>query len=143
MYRVRDGAVQVLLAHPGGPFWARKDLGAWSLPKGQLYGDEDPLTAARREFEEETGHLPAGPFLPLGAVRQKGGKTVLAWAFAGQFDPQALRSNPVSLEWPPRSGRIQTFPEVDRVAWFARDEANRRILAAQAPFIARLVELLQ
>lgn len=142
MYRIGP-APECLLAHPGGPFWARKDEGAWSLPKGELGRGEDPLAAACREFEEETGIAPAGTFLPLGQVRQKGGKTVLAWAFAGQFEPAALRSNEVEIEWPPRSGRKLAFPEIDRVAWFTLDEARRRILAAQAPFLTRLAELLQ
>ena len=143
MYRSTGDRVECLLAHPGGPFWARKDEGAWTLPKGELGAGEDPLAAARREFEEETGLAPAGPFLPLGQVRQKGGKTVLAWAFAGQFDPAALRSNLVEIDWPPRSGRKASFPEIDRVAWFALEEARRRILASQVPFLTRLAELLQ
>jgi predicted NUDIX family NTP pyrophosphohydrolase len=143
MFRRGPGEPEVLLAHPGGPFWARKDEGVWSLPKGELAPGEDPLAAARREFEEETGLAPAGDFLALGEVRQKSGKRVLAWAFAGEFDPAALRCNLVQLEWPPRSGQLQSFPEVDRVAWFSLAQARRRILPAQAAFLDRLAELLQ
>jgi predicted NUDIX family NTP pyrophosphohydrolase len=143
LYRSAGPALQCLLAHPGGPFWARKDHGAWMVPKGELGSGEDPLEGARREFEEETGMAPAGPFLPLGEVRQKGGKTVLAWAVPGEFDPVVLRSNMVEMEWPPRSGRLLSFPEIDRVEWFSLEEARGRILAAQAPFLDRLAELLQ
>lgn len=141
MFRRRPN-LQVLLAHPGGPFWARKDLGAWSLPKGELDSGEDPLTAARREFLEETGTPPDGEFLPLGEVRQKGGKRVQAWAFEGEFDPAALRCSTFEMEWPPRSGQRQSYPEIDRVAWFTPGEARERILAAQQPFIDRLQVLL-
>jgi predicted NUDIX family NTP pyrophosphohydrolase len=141
MFR-RQPTFQVLLAHPGGPFWARKDLGAWTLPKGEPDPGEDPLAAAQREFLEETGTPPQGEFLALGEIRQKGGKRVLAWAFAGEFDPAQLRSNTFELEWPPRSGRRQSYPEIDRVAWFTPDEARERILAAQQPLIDRLQALL-
>ena len=141
MYRSPPEGLQVLLAHPGGPLWARKDLGVWSVPKGEVDAGEDPLQAARREFQEETGLLPDGEFVSLGEVRQKSGKRVLAWAFPGAFDPTALRCNLFELEWPPRSGRIQRYPEIDRVAWFRPDEARRRILPAQQPFIDRLLTL--
>ena len=143
MYRLDEtGAVQVLLAHPGGPYWARRDLGAWTLPKGELEDWEGPLAGARREFEEETGHAPAGPFFPLGEVRQKSGKRVSAWACTGQLDPAQLRSNSFELEWPPRSGRLQEFPEIDRVEWFDLDAARDKLLPAQLPFLDRLAQLL-
>jgi predicted NUDIX family NTP pyrophosphohydrolase len=140
MYRRRDGALEVLLVHPGGPFFAKRDLGAWSIPKGEPSDDEAPLAAARREVEEETGLRAEGPFVELGVVRQRGGKEVHAWAAAGDLDPATLRSNEFELEWPPHSGRRQRFPEIDRAAWFALDEARRRILPAQAPLLERLVD---
>ncbi|AEG93483.1 NUDIX domain-containing protein [Ramlibacter tataouinensis] len=139
MLRRAPQGLQVLLAHPGGPWWARRDEGAWSLPKGEVAQGEEPLAAARREFAEETGMAPEGPFVPLGEVRQKSGKRVQAWAFVGDFDPAALRSNSFEMEWPPRSGRLQSFPEVDRVAWFGLEEARRKLLPAQQPFIDRLL----
>jgi predicted NUDIX family NTP pyrophosphohydrolase len=143
LFRRRGSGVECFLVHPGGPFWARKDLGAWSLPKGLIDPGEDPLDTARREFTEETGvAAPAGPFLPLGEVRQAGGKVVAAWAAEGDLDPDAIRSNTFRLEWPPRSGREKEFPEVDRAAWFSPAEAHRRILAGQAPFLDRLLEQL-
>lgn len=141
LYRDGPDGLQVLLAHPGGPFWARKDAGAWTLPKGQLHPGEEALDAARREFAEEVGMAPPGPALPLGEVRQKSGKRVLAWAVAGDFDPAALRSNEVALEWPPRSGRLLHFPEVDRVGWFTPAQALDKLLPAQRPFVERLVAL--
>ena len=142
MYRGSGAGLSLLLVHPGGPFWARKDLGAWSIPKGEYAPDEDPLAAARREFEEETGARPHGEFQPLGDVVQAGGKRVSAWAVAGDLDPAALVSNMFELEWPPRSGRKQSFPEVDRAGWFAPDAARKKILAGQRPFIDRLVKLV-
>ena len=142
MYRRRAGGLELLLAHPGGPFWARRDEGAWSLPKGELDASEEPLAAACREFEEETGVVPAGPFLPLGEVRQKSGKTVLAWACEGDFDPARLRCNTFEMEWPPRSGKSRSFPEVDRAEWFDPDGARRKLLPAQVPFIDRLLAAL-
>jgi predicted NUDIX family NTP pyrophosphohydrolase len=135
LFRRGAGGLEVLLVHPGGPFWAKRDLGAWSIPKGELLPDEEPLAAARREVLEEIGFAAAGPFLPLGELRQKGGKRVTAWAVEGDFDPAALRSGTFELEWPPRSGRAQSFPEVDRAAWFAVGEARRRILESQLPFL--------
>ena len=138
IFRRRDDTLEVLLVHPGGPLWAKRDLGAWSIPKGELEPGEDPLAAARREVEEETGFRAAGPFHPLGSLRQRGGKHVSAWATPGEFDPAALRSGEFELEWPPRSGRRQRFPEVDRAAWFALAEARRRILPSQAPLLDRL-----
>jgi predicted NUDIX family NTP pyrophosphohydrolase len=140
MYRRHDNQVEVLLAHPGGPFWAKKDLGAWSIPKGELDPDEDPLQAAKREFEEETGVTPQGDFVALGELKQAGGKIVTAWAVEGDCDPSGLKSNTFSMEWPPRSGRMTTFPEVDRLGWFSIHEAGERILAGQRVFLARLLE---
>lgn len=129
----------MFLVHPGGPYWARKDLGAWSIPKGEFAPGEDPLAAARREFREETGfEPPPGPLVALGATRQAGGKTVHAWATAGDVDAAAVVSNTFAMEWPPRSGRRQEFPEVDRASWFALAEARRRILPGQLPFLDRL-----
>ncbi len=138
MYRRRACGLQLLLVHPGGPFWARKDLGAWSIPKGEYDEREDALICAAREFEEETGIRPQGDFLPLGEIVQKAGKHVTAWAIEGEFDVTALKSNMFELEWPPRSGRKKFFPEVDRAEWFSLAEARRRILPAQAEFITRL-----
>ncbi|MES2638751.1 MAG: NUDIX domain-containing protein [Myxococcota bacterium] len=139
----RHGAdLQVLLVHPGGPFWARKDLGAWSVPKGEVDPGEDTLAAAKREFREELGAEIEGAFLPLTPVRQRSGKIVYAWAVAGDFDPATLRSNLFEMEWPPRSGKLATFPEVDRAAWFGIAEARQKILAAQAPLLDQLITLL-
>ena len=137
MYRRRPG-LEVLLVHPGGPFWKNKDQGAWSLPKGEYAEGEEPLTAALREFEEETGQRPEGDFRPLGEVRQAGGKVVTAWAFEGDFDPGALRSNRFSMEWPRGSGKMREFPEIDRAGWFGLDAAREKILKGQAPFLDRL-----
>jgi predicted NUDIX family NTP pyrophosphohydrolase len=142
MFRRIDGRpLEVLLAHPGGPFWARKDLGAWTIPKGE-FTDEDPLAAAQREFEEETGLAPTPPFLELMAIRQKSGKVVSAWAFEGDWDPALLVSNTFEMEWPKGSGRQHAFPEVERAGWFAIEEARKRILPAQEPLLDRLVERL-
>jgi predicted NUDIX family NTP pyrophosphohydrolase len=143
LYRRRQDEVEVLLVHPGGPFWARKDLGAWSLPKGEVAPDEAAVETARREFLEETGMAIDGRFTKLEPVKQKGGKTVLAWAVEGDFDPSRLRSNTFSMEWPPKSGRVQAFPEVDRAEWFPVAEARNRILEAQADFLDQLVRLLE
>ena len=142
MYRGSGARLELLLVHPGGPFWANKDLGAWSIPKGEYAGAEDPLAVAQREFAEETGAPPCGDFKPLGDVVQAGGKRVSAWAVEGDFDPATLVSNTFETEWPPRSGRRRTFPEVDRAAWFSPDEARRKILSGQRPLIDRLVELV-
>jgi len=143
LYRTRDGVVEVLLGHPGGPFWSKRDLGAWSIPKGEIDPDEDPLAAAVREFEEEMGNRPPeGPFLALQRVRQPGGKLVQAWAVEGDFDPTQLRSNTFALEWPPKSGRTVEFPEIDRAAWFPLDEARRRILKGQLPLLDELAAVL-
>ena len=142
MFRRPPAGLQLLLAHPGGPFWVRRDAGAWTLPKGELEPGEEPLVAAQREMLEETGITATPPFLPLGEIRLRSGKRVLGWGFEGDFDPARLRSNLFELEWPPRSGRHRSYPEVDRVAWFAPAEARLRILAAQQPFIDRLGALL-
>lgn len=143
MYRRRARSFEFLLVHPGGPFWKDKDAGAWSIPKGEFEDGEPPLDAARREFEEETGFSVAGPFMELTPRRQKSGKLVHAWAVEGDLDAAAVRSNTFTVEWPPRSGRMRIFPEVDRAAWFAPEEAARRILSGQAPFLAELMERLE
>lgn len=135
LYRDAVGRLEVLLVHPGGPFWAKKDAGAWSIPKGEIGEGEDPLAAAKREFEEETGTRPPGEAIALPPRRQAGGKLVHAWAVRGDLDPAALKSTTFTLEWPPRSGRRQEFPEVDRAAWFTLDEARGKILKSQAPFL--------
>src|ERR1044071_901940 len=127
---------------PGGAFWAKKDAGAWSIPKGEYLAGDDPLEAARREFEEETGMVPEGDFVELGAIRQAGGKTVTAWAFEGDCDPESIRSNTFTLEWPPKSGKQREFPEVDRAEWFMLPEAEEKILSGQRPLLARLAELV-
>jgi predicted NUDIX family NTP pyrophosphohydrolase len=144
LHRRRDAAgLEVLLVHPGGPFWAKKDAGAWSIPKGEHDDGEDAQACAVREFAEETGSAPApGELRDLGEVRQRGGKVVRAWALAGDLDAEAIRSNTFEVEWPPRSGRRQTFPEVDRAAWFGLDEARERINPAQAAFLDRLREIV-
>ena len=142
LYRRRDDEWQVLLLHMGGPFWARKDAGAWTIPKGEYGTDEDPLAAARREFLEETGSAVEGPFLPLEPIRQRNGKLVTAWAVQGDFDPAQLRSNLFSMEWPPRSGRMQEFPEADRAAWYTLAEARTRMPAGQTMLLDQLEERL-
>jgi predicted NUDIX family NTP pyrophosphohydrolase len=143
LFRRGAAGPEVLLVHPGGPFWARKDHGAWSIPKGEHGDDEEPLECARREFAEETGTvLPEGALVALGEVRQRAGKVVRAWAAEGDLDPATVRSNTFEIEWPPRSGRRQAFPEIDRAEWFGLEEARERLLAAQAPFLDRLGEHL-
>jgi predicted NUDIX family NTP pyrophosphohydrolase len=139
IYRTTPGGLEVLLVHPGGPFWARRDLGAWSIPKGEVADGEDLLAAAHRELAEETGFSADGPAIPLGQVRQRSGKGVHAWAVRGDADPSHLRSNSFELEWPPGSGRSQSFPEVDRAAWFDVAEARRKIVPAQAKFLDELI----
>ncbi|HXG51898.1 MAG TPA: NUDIX domain-containing protein [candidate division Zixibacteria bacterium] len=130
VYRFRNG-LEVFLVHPGGPFWANKDAGAWTIPKGEIREGEEPLAAARREFAEETGMAVEGEFIPLDPVRQSGGKRVFAWAVEGDIEAERVRSNTFSLEWPPRSGRYREFPEIDRAGWFALEEARKKILTGQ------------
>jgi predicted NUDIX family NTP pyrophosphohydrolase len=142
LYRRRPPQIEVLLVHPGGPFWAKKDDGAWTIPKGGYLPGEDALAAAKREFEEETGSRPVGEALALGAFRQSSAKIVTVWAIEGGFDPSALRSNSFSMEWPPGSGRNSQFPEVDRAAWFTPDVAGRKILKGQRPILAALLRQL-
>jgi predicted NUDIX family NTP pyrophosphohydrolase len=141
VHRKRAGAVEVLLAHPGGPFWAKRDAGAWSIPKGEYSDSEDPETAARREFTEETGWTIEGELKPLGEIRQKAGKVVTAFAAEGDFDPASLESNRFEMEWPPKSGRIASFPEVDRAGWFGLAEARDKIVEGQQPLLDRLEAL--
>jgi predicted NUDIX family NTP pyrophosphohydrolase len=139
LYRLRDGRLEVFIAHMGGPFWARKDEGAWSVIKGEYEQGEDPLDAARREFEEETGSPPpSGRALGLGEVRQRSGKRVVAWAIEGEFDPSLVRSNTFTLEWPPRSGKLREFPEIDRADWFDTATARSKLVKGQVPFIDAL-----
>jgi predicted NUDIX family NTP pyrophosphohydrolase len=141
LYRAGDGGLEVLLVHPGGPFWAKKDLGVWSIPKGEYEPGEDPLACALREFEEETGtRLEAPELVELGTVTQKAGKEVTAWGARGDLDAAAVRSNSFTMEWPPRSGRRQEFPEIDRAAWFSLDEARTKLVGAQVELLDRLVE---
>ena len=140
LYRRGPGGLEVLLAHPGGPLWSGKEQGAWSLPKGEPADGEDPLACARREFEEETGVPAAGPFIDLGEIRQKSGKVVHAWAAEGDGDPDVMKSNTFTMEWPPKSGRTATFPELDRFGWFDLAHARRLINPAQAALLDRLAE---
>ncbi len=138
----RHATLELFLAHPGGPFWSRRDLGAWTIPKGMINPGENPFDAAQREFREETGMVPSGPFIELGSIRQKAGKEVFAWAWEGDADPSVIRSNLAKAEWPRGSGRYIQYPEIDRCAWFDPDEARRRLNPAQAEFVDRLEHLL-
>jgi predicted NUDIX family NTP pyrophosphohydrolase len=143
LYRLTSGHVEVLLVHPGGPFWAKKDAGAWSIPKGELFDGEDPMKAAIRELREETGvTVESGALRELGSVKQRGGKVVFAWAVEGDLNLADFRSNTFTMEWPPRSGREQEFPEVDRAEWLAAELARAKLLEAQAPFLDRLLTML-
>jgi predicted NUDIX family NTP pyrophosphohydrolase len=142
VYRRRSGACEVFLVHPGGPFWQSRDLGAWSIPKGEVRPDEEPLDAARREFVEETGVEISGDFRSLAPIRQPGGKTIHAWAVEGDCDPAAIRSNAFATEWPPHSGHVREFPEVDRADWFLIDEAQQRITKGQRGFLDQLLQHL-
>ena len=142
LYRFREGALEVFLVHPGGPFWAKKDLGVWSIPKGEMDEGEELLEAARREFEEETGFRPEGIFRELTPVRQRSGKIVHAWAVEGNCDPTAIRSNTITIEWPPRSGRQLEIPEVDRGGWFAIENAKEKILEGQRGLLDELRRLI-
>jgi predicted NUDIX family NTP pyrophosphohydrolase len=143
LYRTGKHHLEVFLVHPGGPFWAKKDLGAWSVSKGEYSDDEDPLEEAQREFREETGFSVSGPFLDLGSITQASGKVVSVWALEGDCNPESLKSNLCEIEWPPRSGRTIEIPEVDRGDWFSIDEAKQRILSSQAPLLDRLREKLK
>ena len=143
LYRRRDSGIEVLLGHMGGPFWARKDDAAWSVPKGEHDPGEEPFAVALREFEEELGSpVPAGEFVPLGEVRQSGGKVLTVWAAEGELDAGATRSNTFTLEWPPRSGRMAEFPEIDRAAWVPVDEARAKLVRGQVPLLDRLIAAL-
>jgi predicted NUDIX family NTP pyrophosphohydrolase len=142
LFRRRPSGVEVLLAHPGGPLWARKDPGAWTLPKGQFTDGELPLDAAKREFEEEMGSAPRGEFQPLGTVKQPSGKIIHAWAAESDFDVTTVKSNLFAMEWPPKSGKMGEFPEVDRAEWFSIEDARLKILKGQQPFLDRLLALI-
>ncbi len=143
MFRRCGADLQVFLVHPGGPFWKKKDHGAWSIPKGEYEKGEDPLDAANREFEEETGIKPEGEFIALDQMKQPSGKVITAWAFEGDCSPKALRSNTFSMEWPPKSGRKQEFPEGDRADWFTLDDARKRIVKGQIGFLDQLMTRFQ
>lgn len=142
LYRRRNTELQVFLVHHGGPFWAKKDFGAWSIPKGEYLDGEDPLDAAQREFTEETGFAVQGPFLALGDLKQPSRKVVSAWAIEGERDPKTLKSNTFTMEWPPRSGRQIEVPEVDQGRWFSIEDARKRLLTGQRTFLDRLLEVL-
>jgi predicted NUDIX family NTP pyrophosphohydrolase len=142
MYRMKKQSLEVFLVHPGGPFWVKKDIGAWSIPKGLLNPNEDPLEAAQREFEEETGFSISGHFIPLSPVKVKSGKVIKAWALEGDCDPSEVRSNTFSMEWPPRSGKQQKFPEIDCAAWFGIEEAKKRINPGQRGLLEELQYVL-
>jgi predicted NUDIX family NTP pyrophosphohydrolase len=141
MYRVTGRQLEVLLVHPGGPYWRRKDDGVWTIPKGEIDADEDAGDAARREFAEETGVVLTAPLVPLGEIRQRGGKRVIAFAVEGDFDTGSVRSNSFEIEWPPRSGKMQAFPEIDRAEWFDLPAAHSKILEGQRPLLDRLAGL--
>ena len=144
MFRRQDGELQVLLAHPGGPYFQRKDDGVWTIPKGEVAEGEDLLTRARIEFEEEVGLVPAGEWMAIGSITQKGGKVVHAWAFEADLPDEFVHtSNTFELEWPPKSGKLQTFPEIDRVAFFPLKKARRKVKASQTPFLDRLADILK
>jgi predicted NUDIX family NTP pyrophosphohydrolase len=142
LFRETSGHLEVLLAHPGGPFWSKKDEGAWSIPKGEFEEGEDPLEAAKREFEEEMGSPMQGEAVPLGQLKQPSGKIIYAWAVRGDFNPDLLKSNTFPLEWPPKSGRIQEFPEVDRAGWFPIETARQKIIKGQSGFLEQLQEVV-
>ena len=138
LYRTQGHFLEILLVHPGGPFWAKKDEEAWTIPKGEFEDDEDPLTAAKREFEEETGMKISGQFIELKPVKQKSGKLVLAWAVEGNIDPAKIKSNEFEMEWPPRSGKMKSFPEIDKAEWFNINDAEKKINPGQLPLIKEL-----
>jgi predicted NUDIX family NTP pyrophosphohydrolase len=143
LYRAISGHLEVLLVHPGGPFWAKKDEGAWSIPKGEFENDEEPFSAAKREFAEEVGLNPEGEAIPLRPVRQPSGKLIYAWVMKYDLDLAHFRSNTFSMEWPPRSGRYQEFPEVDRAAWFTIEAARYKLMKGQMPFLDQLQDVLR
>ena len=143
LYRKKGSSLEVFLIHPGGPFWSKKDESAWSIPKGEFLENEDPLTAAKREFQEETGFSVEGPFVSIGSVKQSSGKVVQAWACEGDVDASAIQSNTFQLEWPPHSGKYQDFPEADRAEWFPIDVARQKILKVQLPFLQNLERVVQ
>jgi predicted NUDIX family NTP pyrophosphohydrolase len=143
LFRQTAPGIEVLLVHPGGPFWAKKDDGAWSIPKGEFADGEEPLAAAKREFEEELGTAVEGEFIALDSLKQPGGKLVFAWAVRAELDPARLKSNTFSIEWPPKSGKQRTFPEVDKAAWFPIDAARTKILKGQAEFLDRLIAIVR
>jgi predicted NUDIX family NTP pyrophosphohydrolase len=144
LYRFQEGAIEVFLVHPGGPFWAKKDVGAWSIPKGEfIFEEEDPLEAAKREFEEETGFKVKGSTIPLDSVKQRSGKIVHVWAIEGDCDPAKIKSNTFQMEWPPRSGKQQEFPEVDRAEWFDINTAKTKLLKGQVTFLERFIKKLK
>ncbi len=142
MYRRCDGELEVMLVHPGGPFWAKKDLGSWSIPKGEYTHDEDPFEVAKREFQEETGFKAKGEFTPLAPIKQPSGKLITVWAFEGDCDTSKIKSNTFTMEWPPRSGKQQEFPEVDRAGWFTIAVAKEKIIKGQLGFIDELYQTL-
>jgi predicted NUDIX family NTP pyrophosphohydrolase len=143
MFRRLNDEIQVFLVHPGGPFWKKKEEGAWSIPKGEYVESEEPLDAAKREFLDETGFKPGGEFIELGAIKQPSGKRITVWAFEGDCSPDEMRSHTFTMEWPPKSGQQQEFPEVDRANWFTLGDARKRILKGQIEFLDRLVARLQ
>lgn len=143
LYRIQKSSIEVFLVHPGGPYWAKKDDGAWSIPKGEFDENEEPLAAAKREFQEETGIQLSGEFIQLNPVKQKGGKMVYAWAVKGDIDPAKVKSNSFEIEWPPRSGKMKSFPEIDKAAWFPLSEAQKKIIEAQSALIKELESKIQ
>ncbi len=143
MYRRRHGVLEVFLVHPGGPFWQKKDVGSWSIPKGEYTTEEDPLEVAKREFQEETGSKASGEFVPLTSRKQPSGKIITAWAFEGDCDASTIKSNTFSMEWPPRSGKREEFPEVDRASWFSIPDAKKKIIEGQSGFVDELVRILK
>ena len=142
LFRKKEQRIEFFLVHPGGPFWKKKDLGAWTIPKGEFENHEEPLAAAKREFQEETGMILSGSFVPLKPIKQKGGKLIYAWAVEGNINPLNLTSNFFTMEWPPKSGKHQEFPEVDKAEWFEVDEAKQKINPAQVSFIEELENML-
>ncbi|HEU4859401.1 MAG TPA: NUDIX domain-containing protein [Chitinophagaceae bacterium] len=143
LYRLQNNSIEVFLVHPGGPYWSKKDEGAWSIPKGEFNDNEEPLAAAKREFQEETGIQISGEFIQLNPVKQKGGKMVYAWAVEGDIDPAKIKSNSFEIEWPPRSGRMKSFPEIDKAAWFHVSDAQKKIIEAQSALIKELESKIQ